>query len=353
MSTPVSIAIPDYPAPQPATPMASSLRSGPPQMEAPGGGHAAAEGSNGRRPRDSYRDVGESTRAVLQAAATAEPPLRPREWRVLSAVLQVTATWSRLQDRVTHEQLAPLCGLDKPTDRRDLARELRSLATRGLIVYEPGVSLPGERRRPSTVGLPPVEIHQVSDVSPPVEIHQVSEGSPPVDLDTDPRWSRLSPPVDLDTDSRCASTVLPRSTEAFPEKRSELSSFDLPSEVRDQPGSTSLVRLVDPSLNRQTGDPKHNQLFPRCDATPDCPYPAVDEGDRRKCLAHVPRSNAKGSPIQSPLIAVVRESEAPACEEDPPPPAPSCTSTVLSRNALSKGQLQGGPGCGPTHGVVV
>lgn len=91
---------------------------------------------------------------MLTAAASASPPLRPRTWRVLAAVLSLTSTWTRLEDHVPHGQIAQAAGLDKPSDRRAVARELRELADRGLIVYRPGTSRPGEPRTSSVVGLP-------------------------------------------------------------------------------------------------------------------------------------------------------------------------------------------------------
>lgn len=84
--------------------------------------------------------------SVFTRANHASPPLRPRTQRVLMGVVTLTSTWTRLTDRVGHDQLAAACGV---TDRRALRRELRELADRGLIVYTPGSG-----RTRSVLGLP-------------------------------------------------------------------------------------------------------------------------------------------------------------------------------------------------------
>lgn len=150
-----------------------------------------SERSTGSR-RDPYKAVGAAMRAAMDAACHAEPPLRPREWRVLAAVVSITASWSRLEDEVSHGQLQVLTGI---AERRTLARELRSLAQRGIVMYEPGDSTPGGGRTLSRVGLapgrpiPPVDPDPRSLLTPGQDGHR-----PPVDPGTRPPVGTDPPP---------------------------------------------------------------------------------------------------------------------------------------------------------------
>jgi len=151
------------------------------------------------RRRDPLSDVQAATRGVLIAAATGEPPLRPRTWRVLSAVLAVTATWTKLEDEAPHGQLGNLCGLDKPSDRRNLSRELRHLAERGLIVYRPGSSVAGRQRTLSVVGLPPVSPDRESlSTTPGQDRPPVQKDDPRSETHTTPGRNGHGPPVGPD-----------------------------------------------------------------------------------------------------------------------------------------------------------
>lgn len=142
------------------------------------------------RSRAPLADVQTATRQVLTSAAVADPPLRPRAWRVLAAVLALTSTWTKLEDTAGHTQIGALAGFDMDNGhhRRNLARDLHDLADRGLIVYLPGSSIPGEKRTPSTVGLP----------RPPVGTDPQSNGETP---------GRNRPPVDSTTPGRKRTTT--------------------------------------------------------------------------------------------------------------------------------------------------
>lgn len=99
--------------------------------------------------RASYVEVGAATRALITAATSADPPLGKGEWRVVAAVIHATSTWSRFHDRILLSDLGAIAHLGK--DR--LGKNLKSLASRGLIVYEPGRGYRGGGTA-SLVGLP-------------------------------------------------------------------------------------------------------------------------------------------------------------------------------------------------------
>jgi hypothetical protein len=105
-------------------------------------------------PRDRYDEVGRSTRAVLDAACTAADPLSAAEWRVLSAVLRETATWSRHVDTLSVDRISTLSGI---ASDRLVRTSLGALRDRGLIVYEARRGRPrvGERGR-CRIGIPDV-----------------------------------------------------------------------------------------------------------------------------------------------------------------------------------------------------
>lgn len=108
-----------------------------------------ADGSaRNRAGRDPYPEVGAALRELTSRAAST--PLRAREYRVLLAVVGVTASWSRLRDTVSVGQLEDATAMD----RRSIRRALAELSARGLIRYTPGDSPKGERRTVSTVALP-------------------------------------------------------------------------------------------------------------------------------------------------------------------------------------------------------
>ena len=108
------------------------------------------------RERIGYVEAAKAARATFARAREAEPALTAREWRMLTAVVDLTALYSRMMDRVSHKQLQKLAGI---SDSRTVRRLLHKLADRGLIVYVPGRGAPSDRepaRNFSAVGLLPV-----------------------------------------------------------------------------------------------------------------------------------------------------------------------------------------------------
>jgi hypothetical protein len=75
-------------------------------------------------------------RDVISRACVANPKLSGRQWRVLSAVLALTASYSKLSDRIYLGQLASVVyGVERATRSQtvNVGRELAVLADRGLI----------------------------------------------------------------------------------------------------------------------------------------------------------------------------------------------------------------------------
>ena len=90
--------------------------------------------------------VGPALRAAITRVNEADPRLGAGELRVFMAVIARTASWSRLEDSVTHAVLAEIAGVDRET----LRRALRRLSELGAIEY-----LPGAGKRYSSIALPP------------------------------------------------------------------------------------------------------------------------------------------------------------------------------------------------------
>jgi hypothetical protein len=102
------------------------------------------------RPRDEYAEVGRATRAAIeQALATAEGRELTRYSRTLLAVLHSTTSWSRTSDSLYLAQLAEIAGIPD-VDGKHTAEQLRLLASRGVIAWQPSY----RHGFPSTVGLP-------------------------------------------------------------------------------------------------------------------------------------------------------------------------------------------------------
>ena len=92
-----------------------------------------ANGAPGRA-RVSFAEAGATARAVLLRATRATPPLSAGEWRVLSAVVALVLTYSRLEDHLRPAQVAQCAGVSL----RWVQRLLPRLASRELLIYEPG-----------------------------------------------------------------------------------------------------------------------------------------------------------------------------------------------------------------------
>lgn len=94
--------------------------------------------------RDAYADVGVAIRQAHERARDAGDLTR-RDWRVLSAIVALVASYSRLVDRLTVGQIAEAAGVDERNTKRALAR----LRDRGVIVRAES-----RGRRPAETGLP-------------------------------------------------------------------------------------------------------------------------------------------------------------------------------------------------------
>jgi len=135
----------------------------------------------GSAARDQYADVGRSARAVMAAACQAG--LSQGEWRVLTAVLHETSTWSRHVDVISVAKIASIAGLASDGQVRAALVRLRDL---GLIVYTARRGRPraGERGR-CTIGIPDVNTLPM-DVPAPAEPAATPENRRPVTADNPP-----------------------------------------------------------------------------------------------------------------------------------------------------------------------
>lgn len=86
-----------------------------------------------REERDAYRDACGAARDAIERAVTSPSRLKPRDWRVLLAVLHVTALYSRVEDETTVGQLAQLANLSRQRTSESLAR----LDAAGVIAWTP------------------------------------------------------------------------------------------------------------------------------------------------------------------------------------------------------------------------
>jgi RIO-like serine/threonine protein kinase len=103
--------------------------------------------TSGRRraPRVPYPIAGAAMRAAGNRACALGGKLNGRDWRVLNAVLQCTASYSKLEDWVNHRMLHEASGVE----RRYISTALNKLAALGVIEYKAG-----RGGRYSTVRLP-------------------------------------------------------------------------------------------------------------------------------------------------------------------------------------------------------
>jgi hypothetical protein len=139
------------------------------------------------RDRDDALLVAAAQREAIDRAVAAG--LSGAQWRVFSAVLWYTTSWTKLWDRVTHDQIGARAGLAVEADgktlteasRRNLRRYVRDLAEAGVITYEPGRGREeGGGGLPSKVGIPPaskgVQADPLSEASKGVEADPLSGG---------------------------------------------------------------------------------------------------------------------------------------------------------------------------------
>ena len=102
------------------------------------------------QPRDRFDEVGPAIRESY--ARMAAEKRKDGDWRIWGAVICLVGSFSRLEDRVTIEQIARVAGRDERTVQRALPR----IAETDAITYERGGGLlpGGEHGRPSSIGLP-------------------------------------------------------------------------------------------------------------------------------------------------------------------------------------------------------
>lgn len=136
--------------------------------------------------RVAYAEAGAAIRQAHQRARRAG--LGERQWRTLSAVIDRTASYSKLEDRTFLAAIADdVFGADDPTrwQMNKVAEDLKALAAAGIIEREPPrrgrpkKSAAGARYR---IALPPAEMH------PPA-------GAIPVEKSTHHRHEKHPPPT--------------------------------------------------------------------------------------------------------------------------------------------------------------
>jgi hypothetical protein len=97
--------------------------------------------------------------AIRESAALArEADCSPAEWRVLFALVELVASYSRLEDKYAVARVAAAAGLHRKT----AGRALRRLADRGVVVYRPGAG----RAQVSLVGFPSPDAEKVAQLRP-------------------------------------------------------------------------------------------------------------------------------------------------------------------------------------------
>jgi hypothetical protein len=83
-----------------------------------------------------FAEVGRTLRVVLGGATAAR--LSGTHWRVLAAVVTLTASYSKTTDRTYVAKIADLAELDATDPKlKRTKRALKHLASKGLIRYEP------------------------------------------------------------------------------------------------------------------------------------------------------------------------------------------------------------------------
>lgn len=82
--------------------------------------------------RERYAAAGRATRDALQRAVTMDDDLKARDYRVLLAVVSLTASYSRISDGTSVGQLSELAGLSYARTSESLGR----LHDAGVITWE-------------------------------------------------------------------------------------------------------------------------------------------------------------------------------------------------------------------------
>jgi len=135
--------------------------------------------------RDTYADVGAAIRQAHERACEAGD-LTARDWRILSAVLTLVASYSRMRDRLTSAQVAAAAGVHERTAQKCLTR----LRDRGIIMREASVG-----RRPSVTGFhaaeprPTVGVVEASRPRPTVAGVEEAQPRPQSPLNPAHRWA--------------------------------------------------------------------------------------------------------------------------------------------------------------------
>jgi hypothetical protein len=136
------------------------------------------------RGRSSYAETGAAIRQAQQRAVTAGD-LTGRDWKVLTAVFALVASYSRLTDRLTVSQLAAAAGVDERSTKRSLAR----LRDRGVITRTES-----RGRRPAETGLPPAQQWSATTTVTPEQgspTTKVEPGAPTTTVASE-QWSATS-----------------------------------------------------------------------------------------------------------------------------------------------------------------
>lgn len=83
--------------------------------------------------RVAYLEAGAAMRQALERAVVMAEYLKPRDWRVLLAVINLTASYSKISDETSVGQVSELSGVSESR----AAESLRRLDAAGVIVWKP------------------------------------------------------------------------------------------------------------------------------------------------------------------------------------------------------------------------
>lgn len=133
-------------------------------------------GANLASSRPSYARVGAAIRLAHERAVAAGD-LTGRDWKVLSAVIALVASWSRLRDRIAVCQISQAAGVDERNTKRALAR----LRDRGIITRGESAG-----RRAAETGLPAEPWPHTATVTTD------QPGPTTATVATDERWPRTA-----------------------------------------------------------------------------------------------------------------------------------------------------------------